>query len=58
MLLLGADNEELTALLKQNQYYDASKEDDDVTEVQAPHVIPSEFVQELVVPVGGKAGPV
>ena len=56
--LLGADNEELTALLNQDQYYDASEEDDDVTEVQAPNVVPSESVQELVVPVGGEAGPV
>ena len=56
--LLGADNEELTALLNQDQYYDANEEDDDVTEVQAPNVVPSESVQELVVPVGGEAGPI
>ena len=54
--LLGADNEELIALLNQEQYYDPSGEDDDVTEVQAPNVVPSESVQELVVPVGREAG--
>ena len=56
--LLGANNEELTALLNQDQYYDASEEDDAVTEVQAPNVVPSESLQELVVSVGGEAGPV
>ena len=56
--LLGADNEELTALLNQDQYYDASEEDDDVAEVEAPNVVPSKSIQELVVPVGGEAGPV
>ena len=56
--LLDADNEELTALFNQDQYYDASEEDDDVAEVQAPNVVPSESVQELVVPVSGEAGPV
>ena len=56
--LLGADNKELTALLNQDQYYDASEEDDEVTEVQAPNVVLSEFVQKLVVPAGGEAGPV
>ena len=56
--LLGADNEELIALLNQDQYYDANEEDDDVAEVQTPNVVPSESVQELVVLVGGEAGPV
>ena len=56
--LLGADNEEWTAQLNQEQYYDPSEEDDEIEEVQAPNVVSSEFVQELVVPVGGKAGPV
>ena len=56
--LLGADNEELTAQLNQDQYYDGSEEDNNVAEVQAPNVVPSESVQELVVPVGGEAAPV
>ena len=56
--LLGADNEELTAQLNQEQYYDPSEEDDEIEEVQAPNVVSFESVQELVVPVGGKAGPV
>ena len=56
--LLGADNEELTTQLNQEQYYDPSEEDDEIEEVQAPNVVSSESVQELVVPVGGKAGPV
>ena len=54
MRLLGADNEELTALLNQEQYYDPSEKDDDVTEVQAPNVVSSESVQELVVQLVGK----
>ena len=58
MRLLGADNEELTAQLNQEQYYDPSEEDDEIEEVQAPNVVSSESVQELVVLVGGKAGPV
>ena len=57
MRLLDADNEELTALLSQDQYYDVSEEDDDITEIQASDVVPSASVQELVLPVGGKAGP-
>ena len=56
--ILGADNEELTAQLNQEQYYDPSEEDEEIEEVQAPNVVPSESVQELVVPVGGKTGPV
>ena len=56
--ILGTDNEELTAQLNQDQYYDASEEDDDIAEVQAPDVVPSESVQELVVPVSGEAGAV
>ena len=57
MRLLGADNEELTAQLNQDQYYDASEEDDEIEEVHAPNVVPSESVQELVVSVGGETGP-
>ena len=56
--ILGADNEELTVQLNQDQYYDASEEDDEIEEVQAPNVVPFESVQELVVPVGGETGPV
>ena len=56
--LLGADNEELTAQLNQEQYYDPSEEDDEIEEVQAPNVVSFESVQELVVPIGGKASPV
>ena len=42
--LLDADNEELTPQLNQNQYYDASEEDDEIEEVQAPNVVPSESI--------------
>ena len=56
--LLGADNEELTAQLHQDQYYDASEEDDEIEEVRAPNIVPSESVQELVVSVGAEVGPV
>ena len=50
--ILGADNEELTAQLNQEQYYDPSEDDDEIEEVQASDVVPSASVQELVVPVG------
>ena len=61
--ILGMDNEELTAQLNQDQYYDASEEDDDITEVQAPtlatpNVVSFKLVQELVVLVTGAPGPV
>ena len=36
--ILGADNEELTAQLNKDQFYDASGEDDDVTKVIAQEV--------------------
>ena len=53
--ILGANNEDLTAQLNKDQFYDASEEDDDVIEVQAPTLAAqdaasSEPVQELVVP--------
>ena len=59
--ILGADNEDLTPQLNQDQYYDASEEDDDVTKMQAPtlatqNIVSSESVQELVVPVSRAAG--
>ena len=59
--ILGADNKDLTAQLNKDQFYDASEEDDDVIEMQAPplatqDVVSSEPVQKLVVPISAAEG--